>query len=399
MKKVLVAGSVVLDIPVGLAAKSYRPINELFEQGKTTALSSATLYPGGIVGNTGMALVELDIPTCLYAKIGADIPGELLTSMVFQANVTGEFAIEKDYPTSVTIAFTPIGMDKISLFLKGASQHLFAEDIPIDFLNDADLFHFGYPTTMECLYKNEGTELKALLKRAKETGITCSMDTALPGMDTNASYVAWRPILKEVLPLVDIFAPSYEECLFMLDRDAYTSMVHQANGKNIIDYVTYEDVSRIAETFLCYGAKIVLLKLGYKGMYLRTADEERLLDLGKVCLDPFHWANRELYIPSLHVSTIRSTIGAGDTANAGFLAALLRGETPENALRIASLAAAKRIQSFSTCNSVGKYEDLRMACDQKKPMDPSAFEEGVFIPENELEDIYLGSKDRKRHVN
>lgn len=53
-------------------------------------------------------------------------------------------------------------------------------------LNDATLFHFGYPTLMRSMYENDGAELIALLKKVKECGWATSLDLSAVDPDTEA---------------------------------------------------------------------------------------------------------------------------------------------------------------------------------------------------------------------
>ena len=252
---------------------------------------------------------------------------------------------------------TPAGMDKISFFLKGASQQYTSADasrIPAD----TDLFHFGYPPTMESLYSNGGEELEKLFRSVKSLGVTTSLDTALPAAGSVHSRVDWKPILKKVLKYVDIFVPSIEECLFMLDKEAYKERVSQHPGEDIALIVSDDEIRCIADTFLEMGAKIVLLKLGMKGLYLKTATV--LKNLGRAFGETAEpWERKEFRIFPVLVSEVVSTTGAGDTAIAGFLAAVLHGDTPETALSAAVYTASRCVMSKDTTSLIEGYETLR----------------------------------------
>src|SRR3990172_9091313 len=49
-----------------------------------------------------------------------------------------------------------------------------------DLLAEARLFHFGYPPLMKRMYEARGHELREIFRRAKGTGVTTSLDMALP---------------------------------------------------------------------------------------------------------------------------------------------------------------------------------------------------------------------------
>lgn len=362
MKKAIVMGSVVLDITPVLSAQTQRPIDQIFSQGKVTDLAGVAFYLGGCVGNTGVALHRLGVPARLYCKVGADLAGSVVETLLLRQGVSHQMQTDDAYPTSVGIALTPPGMDKVSLFLKGASQQTRALDAMRADLSQSDLLHFGYPTSMRTMYEHNGDELVRFLRIAKNEGVTCSMDTSLPALDSEAGRVEWRPILERALPNVDLFLPSYEECVFMLHRERYAAESRALNGKNFINSATEADVRAIAEEFLAMGAKIVLIKLGAKGLYLRTAEPERMRDMGRAFPPSDRWALRELWQPPADVDYIVSATGAGDVAIAGFLAAFLAGKEPEQALNAASAAAALCLQSADTSGKLVPLEEMMNSC-------------------------------------
>ena len=61
--------------------------------------------------------------------------------------------------------------------------------------------HLGYPPLMRSLYRNGGEEMIAILKKAKETGVTTSVDTAYPDPSSEAALQDWEEIFKSTLPL------------------------------------------------------------------------------------------------------------------------------------------------------------------------------------------------------
>ena len=357
MKKATVMGSLVLDITMQPESKEKKTLVEFIGQGKVTNLSGVSFYPGGCVGNTGMALKKLGVPVTLCGNTGDDFPGRVLKTLISESGALPDINVYASFPTSIGIAMTPAGMDKISFFLKGASQQYTSADasrIPAD----TDLFHFGYPPTMESLYSNGGEELEKLFRSVKSLGVTTSLDTALPAAGSVHSRVDWKPILKKVLKYVDIFVPSIEECLFMLDKEAYKERVSQHPGEDIALIVSDDEIRSIADTFLKFGAKIVLLKLGMKGLYLKTATV--LKNLGRAFGETAEsWEGKELRIFPVPVSEVVSTTGAGDTAIAGFLAAVLHGDTPETALSAAVYTASRCVMSKDTTSLIEGYETLR----------------------------------------
>jgi len=91
-----------------------------------------------------------------------------------------------------------------------------------------------------------------------------------PDPSSEAGQADWHVILKNTLPHVDIFLPSVEEILFMLRRETYRELSHTAAGSDILALVTRSLLSDLGQELIAMGAKIVGLKLGDRGMYLRT---------------------------------------------------------------------------------------------------------------------------------
>jgi sugar/nucleoside kinase (ribokinase family) len=108
---------------------------------------------------------------------------------------------------------------------------------------------------------------------------------------------------------------------------------------------------------LALGAKIVLLKVSYRGLYLRTAGETGLAALGRARPSDYRvWANRELWSPSFQ-TTVVGTTGAGDAAIAGLLAALLRELPPAAALTFANAVGACNVEAADAVSGVRSWAE------------------------------------------
>ena len=84
-------------------------------------------------------------------------------------------------------------------------------------------------------------------------------------------------------------------------------------------WVTPELLSDLGQELLDLGTKIVGLKLGERGLYLRTASRAALEAMGRICpSDPAAWADREMWTPCFQVNVVGTT-GAGDATIAGEL--------------------------------------------------------------------------------
>ena len=61
----------------------------------------------------------------------------------------------------------------------------------------------------------------------------------------------------------------------------------------------------MAEQCMNFGAKVLLIKCGAKGMYYRTADRIALLDVGKKAeLDILGWSGKELSLIHIYTGSV-----------------------------------------------------------------------------------------------
>ena len=105
------------------------------------------------------------------------------------------------------------------------------------------------------------------------------------------------------------------------------------------------------------GVKIVGLKLGARGLYLRTADRTAIKSLGRGCpSDPDAWANREIWAPCFQVNVVGTT-GSGDATIAGFLSALLRDLSPEEAVTAAVAVGACNVEAADAVSGIRSWEE------------------------------------------
>ena len=117
-------------------------------------------------------------------------------------------------------------------------------------------------------------------------------------------------------------------------------------------------VRALADQLLDWGAKAVVLKMGQFGMYLRTAKIEHLEDLGAAQpsnLDD--WANREIWSPIFQIDQFGGTTGAGDSAIAGFIAALLRNKPPEETTMFACATGACNVEAADALSGLKTWEE------------------------------------------
>ena len=377
IKKIIVAGHTCLDVAPDLSSVPAGRFQELLQPGKLVYTGGFNLSTGGAVPNTGLSLHKLGIPVQLIGKIGDDLFGQAVLEKIRQASpaLIEKMVIDPGGATSITLILNPPGTDRSFLHFEGTNATFYASDLPRETLEKADLFHFGYPSLMRSIYRGDGGELVSILQRARRAGLTTSLDFSLPDPTSPAGQVDWPVILENSLPLVDLFVPSAEELTFFLKRELYDRMCADPD-QAFLDAVTPDLCRELSEIVLGYGVKAVLIKIGHRGMYLRTAGPFAWQKAGRALedLSPT-WHDRELWAPAFNVE-VQGTTGAGDAAIAGFLASIVRGADPDVALRMGAAAGACSVACPDSVSGLMTWEDLleRLNADWATlPLDLTAF--------------------------
>lgn len=350
-KSCVVAGHICLDIIPSLLGTG--DFASTFRPGRLLEAGPAVMATGGAVSNTGRALHKLGINTRLMGKIGNDIFGQAILDIIKgqSEHLADGMRLAPGEASSYTIILSPPNTDRIFFHCPGPNDTFTAADVDYQLLQQVDLFHFGYPPLMKQLYQHNGAELVKIFQRAKATGVTTSLDMAMPDPNAPSGQADWPAILKATLPLVDLFVPSIEEILLTLYPDRFEQI---AGGTASIDPPL---LSRVAADLLDLGAKVILLKAGELGLYLRTAGEATLAEMGRACPgDVAGWAHREFWVP-VFKTTVAGTTGAGDSAIAGFLATLLRDLSPTEAVTIAAAVGACNVEAPDAISGIRSWPE------------------------------------------
>ena len=159
--------------------------------------------------------------------------------------------VRKGVGTSYSVILAPAGIDRIFLHCSGANDTFTLDDIDLEKVKEANLFHFGYPSLMRMMYIDGGKELIRLLKAVHEMGVAVSVDMAMFEESTEAGLQDWNELLKSVIPYIDFFVPSVEELCIMLERDRYHEWNERSQGADVTNFLDIEkDVRPLADFFL-----------------------------------------------------------------------------------------------------------------------------------------------------
>ena len=348
--KIAVAGHICLDMIPRFGKKKSAPtqsvpdLGKIFVPGTLTEVGGALLATGGVVSNTGITLHRLGLDVSLIGKVGDDDFGLTVRNILKrQADALADgIIVSPGEETSYTVVINPPGIDRLFLHCPGANHSFCADDIPAEKLKGVELFHFGYPTLMRRMFQNNGFKAKALFERVHAAGALTSLDMTSVDPNSEAGQVDWFQWLENVLPSVDLFLPSIDEILFMVNRPKYNELSEKFPG-DMMQGIDRTLVEETAQALIDLGVSVAVIKLGDQGLYLRSS--ETVPGRGAA------WSNVSLFMPCLE-SNVIGTTGAGDCTIAGFLAEFASGASPVDAARFAVGTGAFSTESADATGAI-----------------------------------------------
>jgi sugar/nucleoside kinase (ribokinase family) len=358
MIEAIVAGHICLDIIPQFPIDAGAELSAYLSPGRLSEVGPVALSTGGAVSNTGLNLKRLGVETRLMGKVGDDLFGRAILDIVrsYGPELDEGMIVVPGETSSYTVVINPPHIDRMFLHCPGANHTFGAEDVRYELLAEARLFHFGYPPMLGRMYAHEGQAMVEMFRRAKERGVTTSLDMVMPDPAGPSGQVNWEAIARHVMPHVDLFVPSAEEWLFMVRRPRFEALSASVGASGMLDVLEVEEIRSLAQVALDMGTRVVMLKLGERGIYMRTASDLSGLGRGEPA-DLASWQSRELWVPCFVPARLVGTTGAGDATIAGFLAALLRNVPPERALTIAAAVGACNVEAADALSGVRRWEE------------------------------------------
>jgi sugar/nucleoside kinase (ribokinase family) len=359
-KKAIVAGHICLDMTPVFPEQKAEHLEEILQPGKLIHMNGVDVHTGGAVANTGLAMKILGNDVSLMGKIGNDYFGKMALEILKDYDAEQDMIVSETSATSYSVVLAVPGIDRVFLHDPGANDTFCAEDLNWEKVQQADLFHFGYPTLMKQMYRNHGEKMLEILQRVKSYGVAVSLDMAAVDEASEAGQADWEEILGKVLPYVDFFVPSAEELCFMIDRKRYHEWKQKAAGRDMTEILHMQDVHPLGEKVLSLGAKAVLIKCGAPGIYYKTAEREQMRKLcDRLDLNIDEWSDKEGFEESYKPEKVLSGTGAGDTSIAAFLTSVLRGEPLAEALQMAAATGACCVAAYDALGGLQPLEVLK----------------------------------------
>ncbi len=234
--------------------------NGLSEQGNPLLEAN----PGGAPCNVLAMLSKLGKRTAFIGKVGKDMFGAQLRQAALDAGICMDYLLE-DGTVHTTLAFVKTfsnGDRDFSFYREpGADMMLRADELPLEALRDAKIFHFG---TLSMTHPEVREATKCALKTAKEAGALISFDPNLRpplwhDLEDAREQIAWGLGQCDILKIAD------NELEFMTgETDFYRGAAKlRAEYPNIRlfnvtagpdgSYSFYEDLSVFVPGFLLGG--------------------------------------------------------------------------------------------------------------------------------------------------
>jgi sugar/nucleoside kinase (ribokinase family) len=281
---IIVVGDVALDVVAAHAGS-------IVHGGDVRA--RVALTTGGAGANTAAWLAYSGVETVLVARVGDDAAGRQASEELTTTGVRCAFTIDHNATTCCVVVLVDGGGQRSMLPDRGAGKNLAATDLDPALLAAAEHLHLSGYVLLDESSRDAGL---AMLATAREAGLTTSVDPQAAALITDPA------LFVEELRGVDLLLPNLDELATL------TGTRDPASAATLLDAV-----GAVAVTTGPAGAS---------------------------------WVDRDgiVSVPSAPGDCVDST-GAGDAFDAGLLAALLAGKSPEDRLlagvRLGALAVGQ----------------------------------------------------------
>jgi 2-dehydro-3-deoxygluconokinase len=248
---------------------------------------------GGDTFNTAVSTARLGSSTAYITRLGNDAFALGLQEMLLKEGI--QYLPSRSVKGPTGLYFVSVDTEGQREFLyyrnESAARQLGPEDVSPELIKHAKIV-YASGITLAISESSRKAVMKAF-KIAREAGV-------MTAFDPNYREALWQSAersvdaLNEILPLVDVFMPSFP--------DDTASMINFNRPEQVLDY------------FLFKGIKLVVVKAGANGCYIGYKKEVQ-------------------HLPAMSIKAIDTT-GAGDAFNGGFLHGLATDESLINCARL-----------------------------------------------------------------
>ncbi|MEE1073708.1 MAG: sugar kinase [Cellulosilyticum sp.] len=255
-------------------------------EGSLETVTQFTRSAAGAEMNVAIGLKRLGNDVCYITKLGRDPFGHYLIDFLNKEGIdTSKICFDDHFPTAFQLkGKTSVGDPDVAYYRNGSA----ASNLRVDDVDNIDMTgfnHFHLTGIFPAISNNSRATLLYLIEKAKNNGLTTSFDP-------NLRLSLWE---------------NSEDMVKTINKISFrcdTVLPGISEGKILTGYDNEKD---IAKFYLDHGVKNVVIKIGPKGAYVRTQNEEA-------------------YIEGYKVEKVIDTVGAGDGFAVGFISGLLEGK-------------------------------------------------------------------------
>ena len=298
-----------------------RPIDQFPEKGKLALFEELEIHTGGCANNTAIVLARLGISAGAMGKVGNDAFGDLILQTLTDNDVDTA-GMEQDANSSTSFTFVAVASDGERTFYHyiGANGELREANLNWDIIKSVKILHIAGALVMPSF---DGMPMANVLREAKASGITTSLDTAYDATGK------WMETLEPCLPYVDMFMPSIVE------------------AQHLTGLSEYQEITQFLRNN--YGIHTIVIKMGENGSYASTPEAQYLA-------------------PAYPVNAVDAT-GAGDAYVAGFLAGTIMDWDLKATAELAAAAGAACVTAIGTTAGIQNLEEtLKIAVSHRLPV-------------------------------
>lgn len=285
------------------------------EIGKEKFAGQMTLTLGSSTAIFAANAAALGVKVAFAGMIGNDSFGDLVETSLQKKGVDTCYLIrQSQYATGATICMS-YDEDRANLTYQGAMDHMSLADI-----NPA-IFEEGKHIHISSIFMQSGVkkDLIAILTKAKEAGVTTSLDTQWDPVEK------WDLDYQQVLPLLTVFMPNETELKLLTASATLEEAVEK-----IRPYVN-------AAVIKCGSRGSLLMEKG-KPDYMQAALlNEHVVDC----------------------------IGAGDSFNSGFISQLVQGKSLRECQQYGNMTGAVNTTAAGGTTAFTSKEDVETVAKEK----------------------------------
>jgi len=296
-----------------------KPVKQMPKRGKLTLVENLNLFTGGSAANAAIDLAKIGQKVTIIGKVGQDGFGDFLKASLRDVGVdTSGLITSYEVGTSASVAFLEPDGERSFLHCFGANGKFHERDVDYSIIQDSKIVFVAGSLLLPSF---DGEACAVLLQKAQAMNKITVLDTAWD------STGQWMSLIEPSLAHLDYFMPSYDEAV-------------ELSGQT--------DVEDIANVFLSYGVRVVVIKMGSEGCFIKTQQGD-------------------IYrLPVYTGFDIQDTTGAGDSFCAGFISGLSRNLSLEACGKLGNAVGAHCVMAVGASEGIKDYETIKAFMEERR---------------------------------